>query len=169
MSSSPKLGNLNIDWLVQMNLDEFRFPLFKDRIFQIARIFKACIWGLEVRTSLQRFSLLNMLYVLLFRKILVVNDKIVCVCTHTYTQVNTKFCILKLASVFHHSNIIKQKYFILKITCYQEQENYVPSYYSFSTSYDSFNYCNMIRRNRKYTGWAETKSFSQMTCRWSSG
>ena len=60
-----------------MNLDEFRFPLFKDRIFQIARIFKACIWGLEVRTSLQRFSLLNMLYVLLFRKILVVNDKIV--------------------------------------------------------------------------------------------
>ena len=34
-----------------MNLDEFRFPLFKDRIFQIARIFKACFWGLEVRAS----------------------------------------------------------------------------------------------------------------------
>ena len=37
-----------------MNLDEFRFPLFKDRIFQIARIFKACFWGLEVRASCVR-------------------------------------------------------------------------------------------------------------------
>ena len=50
-----------------------------------------------------------MLCVLYFRKILVINDKIMCVCvyTHKYTQVNTKFGILKLASVIHHSNIIK--------------------------------------------------------------
>ena len=48
-----------------------------------------------------------MLCVLLFRKILMINDKIMCVYTHKYTQVNTKFGILKLASVIHHSNIIK--------------------------------------------------------------